>query len=212
MLQDEVSLWAQLGRGESHAGARGMGMTDAPPAFMESKLWYGVLGRGGVALLFALLAIASTRPWLTVERVAQIFAAYAILDSVLSAFVAVRGHAGRGGVRGWLPALEAVLSAGLGVVALVLPSILALRIVGGLRALVVGTSDVLWAGRGERDDLIEMSGIVAIVLGVVLLAWPGPGTVALPWLLGLAALVSGALLFAGALSKLRARAVLEGRL
>jgi uncharacterized membrane protein HdeD (DUF308 family) len=177
---------------------------------MESKLWYGVIGRGAVALLFALLAIAN--PWMPFGQLVKLFAVYAIVDSGLSVFVAVRGHWKHGARRNWLVALEAALSAGLGIVALALPSVLALRIVGGLRALVVGTSDVVWASKGNGDDLIEMSGIVAIVLGGVLLAWPGPATVALPWLIGLAAMVSGALLFGGGLSKLRARAVLEGRL
>lgn len=180
---------------------------------MESKLWYGVLGRGAVALLFALLAIGSTRPWLTVGHLAQLFFAYAIIDSLLSGFVAVRGHWKHGVQRDWPIAIEALLSAGLGIVALVVPSVLALRIIGGLRALVVGISDVGWgAGRRQGDDLIEMAGIVAFLLGVLLLAWPGPATVALPWLLGLPSMLSGALLFAGALSKLRARAVALGTL
>jgi uncharacterized membrane protein HdeD (DUF308 family) len=201
--QDEVPL----------CGRVGTGTPDAALPYMESKLWYGVLGRGAVALLFALLAIGSTRPWLSVRPLAWLFAAYAIIDSGLSVFIAVRGHRKHAVHRDWPIVVEALLSAGLGVVALLLPSVLALRIIGGLRALVVGTSDVVWgAGKEHGDDLIEMAGIVAFLLGVLLLAWPGPATVALPWLLGLASMLSGALLFAGALSKLRARAVALGQL
>jgi uncharacterized membrane protein HdeD (DUF308 family) len=187
-------------------------MARAALAFMESKVWYGVLGRGVVALLFAMFAIANPHPWMSAGRLAKLFAGYAIIDSALSAFVAVRTHATHEAQKSGLVALEAALSAALGIVALAVPSVLALRVIGGLRAVVVGASDVLWARRGNVDDLVEMGGIVAIVLGGILLAWPGPATVALPWLLGLAALVSGGLLFAGALSKLRAQLVLEGRI
>ena len=53
-----------------------------------------------------------------------------------------------------------------------------------------------------RDAILacRSGGIVSILLGLLVLAWPGPGVVALPWLLGLGAMVTGGLLVVGAMT------------
>jgi uncharacterized membrane protein HdeD (DUF308 family) len=178
---------------------------DEPGLFetRETKLWFATVGRGVAALLFAMLAIGSPSPWMPIRRLAILFAVYAVADSGLTFFAAGRARRTHVVKTGRLLALEGGLSALVAIVAFAFPALTPLRILGGLRGMVIGTSDVLWSRRGNASDLIELAGVVAFVFGLLLLAWPGPGSIALPWLLGISTLVSGALLFAGALSQLR---------
>lgn len=167
----------------------------------ETKLRFVLVARGLVALLFALLALAS--PWMPVQRLAILFALYALIDSALTFFAATRVRRPRTRGHGGLLVLEGVLSAGVAILALVFPVAHPLRILGGLRGVVIGASDLLWSRHMRTATLVEVAGVAGMGFGALLLAWPGPGVVALPWLLGLSTLVSGALLFAGAMSEFR---------
>jgi uncharacterized membrane protein HdeD (DUF308 family) len=163
----------------------------------EAKLGRPVLVRAAVTLIFAVLAIAN--PWMPIARLAELFALYAIVDGAMSLYGAIRA---RHIVRGvWPLAIEGVASVGMGILAIAFPVAATLRVLGGLRALMVGASDVAWTRDDERADGVELAGIVAIVFGIIIFAWPGHGAEALPWLLGLTALVSGALLFAGGMKQ-----------
>jgi uncharacterized membrane protein HdeD (DUF308 family) len=166
----------------------------------ERKVSFSLLARGALAMFFALGAIATHR--LTIGQLAVLFAIYALADSGLSFFEAYQlGRADNRKV-GWLFAIEGLLSAALAVIAFAAPGTILLRIIGGLRALSIGFSDANWAHRTRASLAVEVSGFASILLGVLLLVWPGPGTLALPWLIGLPSLVSGALMVAGAFGEL----------
>jgi uncharacterized membrane protein HdeD (DUF308 family) len=164
----------------------------------ETKLWYAVLARGGVSLLFAMIAIASPR--LSLRGLATLFALYSFVDGALALFCADRVRRTHVVARGEMLTIHGIIGAITGILALLFPHAAALRLIGGLRAVTVGASEIGWGRRGNTSDLIELAGITSVAIGLVLLAWPGPGTIAVAWLLGLIALVSGALTFAGALS------------
>lgn len=185
---------------------RRMAAADPLPDVRETKLWRTVFGRGFLALLFALLALAD--PWMPVDRLAKLLAAYAFADGALAFYAARRAHRTHAFGHGRALALEGLVGAAVGVAALVLPVVAALRIIGGLRWLAIGASEVVWSRRDQATELVELGGIMGVALGILVLAWPGPALVALPWLLGLAALVSGALDFAGSMSHIRSEVVL----
>jgi uncharacterized membrane protein HdeD (DUF308 family) len=165
----------------------------------ETKLWYGILARAGVSLLFAIVVISD--PWMRVGRLATVFGVYALVDAALALFCSERIRRTHTVARGQTLAVEAGISAFVGVLALLLPPFAALRILGGLRALGLGSADVAWSWRGNTNNLLELSGFADIIFGIIVLAWPGPGLLALPWLLGITAMVSGALALAGTLSR-----------
>jgi len=77
------------------------------------------------------------------------------------------------------------------------------RTVGLFLAYLLADCALGVSNRHDISALVMLGGIAAVGLGVLLVGWPGPGTVALPWLLGLQAMVSGSLFLAGALSELR---------
>ena len=73
-----------------------------------------------------------------------------------------------------------------------------LLIIVGIWALFQGVT-LFWAGRQtdandpERSLAMTIGGVAAIA-GVILVIWPGTGSVAISWVIGIAALVVGALL------------------
>jgi uncharacterized membrane protein HdeD (DUF308 family) len=167
----------------------------------ERDLWLGTLGRGALALLFALLAIAN--PWMRIRNLAHLYGAYALVDATLAFFLMDHARRRHARDREWSLGVEGIAGVVVALGSFVFPAVTPIRILGGLRGLVVGTSEVVWSRRDSASELVELGGVLACMLGALLLAWPGPATLALPWLLGLLALVSGALLFAGALTHLR---------
>lgn len=167
----------------------------------ERKISFALLARGALAMFFALSMLA-TPTHLTITTIGYLFAGYAVIDSAISLFGANELRRSRNRSVGWVFATEGLLSAALAFVAFMLPSVILLRVIGGLRALAIGGSDALWSHRTHESVAVEVSGFCSIGLGFLLLVWPGPGTVALPWLIGLPSLVSGALLVTGAFSEL----------
>ena len=166
----------------------------------ERKIAFALLGRGALALLFALSVLATSR--LSLTTLGVLFAVYAIADSAISFFGANQLRRAHNRSVGWVFATEGLLSAALAVIAFAAPGVALLRIIGGLRALAIGGADALWAHRTHESVAVELSGFCSIGLGLLLLVWPGPGVVALPWLIGLPSLVSGGLLVTGAFSEL----------
>ena len=75
------------------------------------------------------------------------------------------------------------------------PTALVLVLVLGIWALVAGFTEIIAAfGSDETAGtraLFVLAGLVWVVFGVVLLAWPGPGTVTLALLFGIFAIVYG---------------------
>jgi succinate dehydrogenase/fumarate reductase cytochrome b subunit len=165
----------------------------------ETRLWYAGAGRGVIAAIFGMLLMSST--YRSIGAIAGIFAAYLIVDGVLSLYIAWRAK--QVGWRSWAALFVGVIDVAAAVVALVIPTMLVLRLVGGLRAIISGSGDAFSPHHQHQSELLSLGGVVAVILGILILVWPGPTTVALPWLLGLEAMVSGALFVAGAASEIK---------
>lgn len=171
----------------------------------EVKLWFALVGRGCVGAVIGMILMAD--PWAPHGRTTGLFLAYLLADCALGVYALARAlprvvgaqpHIRRGPL-----VLISVVDAVAAVLVAVFPATLPVRLIGGIRAIVTGVSDVRWSNRHDISALVMLGGIAAVGLGVLLAAWPGPGTVALPWLLGLQTMVSGSLFLAGALSELR---------
>jgi uncharacterized membrane protein HdeD (DUF308 family) len=130
-----------------------------------------------------------------------LFAAYAFVDGVFAMASGIRRRdEGRG--PDWFMILAGVAGIIAGIIAVALPGMTALvlltliaawAIVTGIAELAVAyrLRDVI---RGEW--LLALDGAVSIAFGLVLLFFPGAGAIAVVWLIGTFAILSGAMLLA----------------
>ena len=151
-----------------------------------------------MALLFGVLAIVW--PGLTLLWLVAMYAVYAIFGGAVSIVGAVK-HRQRD--RGWwLILLLGLVSLAAGILAIFYPGLTALVLVllMGASALVTGILDIAFAIRLRKvikhEWLLILSGVVAIVFGLLVLFFPGAGALALVWLISFYATFTGVLLLA----------------
>jgi uncharacterized membrane protein HdeD (DUF308 family) len=96
--------------------------------------------------------------------------------------------------------LEGIAGLGIGIAAAVWPGITALTLVIliGAWALVTGVLEIVAAIQLRHaisnEWLLGLSGLLSVLFGLAVVIFPGAGALALVWLIGLYALVFGALL------------------
>jgi uncharacterized membrane protein HdeD (DUF308 family) len=155
-----------------------------------------LLLRGVIAILFGVLAIVV--PDLTLLLLVALFAAYALLSGGVAIVAAVRSRGADS--KWWLPLLLGLVSVAAGICAVVYPALTALVLVllMGANAFLTGVFDIAIAIRLRRvlrgHWLLVLTGIVSILFGVLVFAFPGAGALALVWLISLYAVVTGVLL------------------
>jgi uncharacterized membrane protein HdeD (DUF308 family) len=147
---------------------------------------------GVLAIIVGILALAW--PGVTILALVILFAIYAFIAAGLQAARAF-SSAKAGPVFGHL--LLGLIDLAAGVVALLwpAPTALVLVLVLGIWALVAGFTEI-FATFGSDETagtraMFFLAGLVWVAFGVVLLAWPGPGTVTLALLFGIFAVVYG---------------------
>ncbi len=175
-------------------------MTVNTPTFpaLESRArqagWAMAL-RGVVAVIFGIIALRN--PNAAAGAFVVVFAIYAFADGLRN-FVLAGGLGRAGRSWGWY-LFEGIASIALGIVALAYPSatLLALVLLVGLRAVVLGIFELGAAFSWEQFDsrwLLGLTGVLSIILGVVLFASPVAGGLALLWTIGVYAIVFGVML------------------
>jgi len=161
----------------------------------DHSAWMLML-RGIAALLLGVLALAW--PDLTLIGLVALFAVFALFTGGASIVAALKSR--RVDRRWWLPLLLGVVSVVAGIAALVYPGLttLALALVMGANAIVTGALDIAIAMRlgrvVRRGWLMALSGIVSVLFGLLVFAFPGAGALAMVWLIAFYALATGALL------------------
>ena len=159
------------------------------------QAWPMLLARAVFAVAFGLVALIW--PTITLLILAWAFGIYAIIDGAIQIIDGIRRRDRR---RLWISLLLGLLALAAGVLALIWPGItaVALAIVVGAWALVTGLIEIFSAVRQRRErrrpGLLLLVGLVSVVAGVVILAWPVLGAVALAALVGGFAVVYGILL------------------
>ncbi len=176
-------------------------MNEATLQVSERRLWFAIAGRGLAAAIAATFLFAN--PWRSIGGTAVVLAAYAVADGASSLYASIRTKKSGAGRQARLSAGGIVfVDLAAAALAIAMPTLVALRLIGALRAITTGALDALQFNRRGASELLSVRGVVAIGLGVLIVAWPGPGSVALPWLLGFEAMVSAGLLFTGGVSEL----------
>ena len=177
------------------------------PMLMRS--WWILALRGAAGVLFGVLAFAM--PDVTLLSLIALFAIYAVLAGTVAAAGALRNR--RRADDWWILLLLGLVGIAAGVLAAQRPALTALVIVIGVNALITGILEIALAINLrkfiEGEWLLILSAVTSIAFGLLILAYPGAGALALVWIIGAYALLTGTLYLALAL-RARRRAGEEG--
>jgi len=158
--------------------------------------WWALAIRGAAAILFGVLTFAM--PEISLFVLVMLWGGYAVVDGVFNVVAALRGA--RAGQRwGWL-LFEGIVSASAGVLTFLWPGITALVLLAVIAgwAVLTGIAEVAAAIRLRKviqgEWLLGLSGVLSMIFGVLLVAVPSTGALALLWMIGAYSTVFGALL------------------
>jgi len=160
------------------------------------RVWWLVLLRGIVAIVFGVLAWGW--PGETLITLTLFWGAYALLDGVGALWSGWQTR--DGGKPMWQIVLIGLLGIAAGIFTFVSPGLtaIALLILIAVWAIANGVFEIAAAIRLRKEIanewLMILSGAVSIVFGVLMLASPGAGAMAVLWLIGAFAIAYGALL------------------
>ena len=166
---------------------------------VSSRHWWAFALRGVAAILFGVLAFVW--PGMTLAVLVLLWGAYALVDGVLALISAFRTN----NDHRWGLLLEGLVGIGAGLVTFVWPGLTALVLLYIIAAwaLITGVLELIAAfrlRRAIRDEWwLVLGGVASLLFGVVLLAAPAAGALALVWLIAAYAIVFGVLLVALAL-------------
>jgi len=158
--------------------------------------WWLLLLRGLVAIAFGVVAFVW--PGLTLVALTLVWGAYALADGILALWTALAATGGETAKRWWL-ALGGVAGIAAGLVAFFYTGMTALVLLMFIAAWAIIIGVMLIWGAIELhkilDDawLIGLNGALAVAFGVLLVASPGAGALAVVWMIGWFAVVFGIL-------------------
>jgi uncharacterized membrane protein HdeD (DUF308 family) len=173
-----------------------------PLTHLLSRFWWMLLLRGILAVLFGISAFAW--PGLTLVTLVMLFAAFAFVDGVFELVHAI-GH--RKEIEHWvLLLIEGLFGIAFGILAFQAPGLT--TAIGGVIvalymaawAIVTGAMRIAMAVRLRKEIegewMLGLSGVVSILFGIIIMAQPALGVLAMLYLVAFWAIVVGALLIA----------------
>ncbi len=152
--------------------------------------------RGLLAVIFGVLAFIW--PGLTALVLVFFFAAYAILDGILTIAASLRNR--HVNDRWWVILLEGLVDIAAGVIAFIFPTLAAIVLVFviAIWAILTGILELVMAFRLRREInnewFLVLSGVVSILLGVIMVINPNAGLIGLVWAIGGYAVIFGILM------------------
>jgi uncharacterized membrane protein HdeD (DUF308 family) len=160
------------------------------------RSWWMLALRGILGISFGVLALVW--PGLTFLALIALFATYALFSGVVSVIAAVLNR--KRDEEWWLVLLLGIVGVSAGVVAILRPDITALALVFfvGAYAMLSGVLDIAIAIRLRRsirgELLLILTGMVAIVFGVLVFLFPDAGALTLVWMISVYAIATGIML------------------
>lgn len=157
--------------------------------------WWALALRGIFAILFGLAALVI--PGVTLAVVIALFGAYAVVDGVLAIVAGIR--AAERHERWWSPVLKGLAGIVAGVLTFGWPALTVLALVYLMAgwAIITGVLELVAAvhlHRTHGEWLLILNGVLSILFGVFVIAWPGAGVISLLWMIGVYAIVFGVVL------------------
>jgi len=159
---------------------------------LAAQNWGMFVLRGVLAIVLGVLAFVAPSP--TLSAIVYVFAAYAIVDGILAVLAGVALPTGPR----WMLILGGVIGVAIGVYTFFNPNVTATALVYliGAFAIVRGVSEIAAAISlrqiVQNMWLLGVSGVLSIVFGVLVIAAPGDGALAILWIIGFYALLVGA--------------------
>ena len=156
-----------------------------------ARHWWVIALRGLAAVLFGVLAFVWPRTTLAV--LVLLFGAYALVDGILAVVVAVRGGTDHRLFMG----LEGVVGVLAGLATFVFPGLTALvrLYIIAFWAVLTGVLEVIAAVRLRQAITNEwgliIGGVLSVLFGIVLIAAPGAGALAVVFVIGAYAVLFG---------------------
>ncbi|HEY7127778.1 MAG TPA: HdeD family acid-resistance protein [Ktedonobacterales bacterium] len=165
----------------------------APTGTAPTTSKWSLIARGVLAILFGFLVWVW--PGLTLLVFTFMFGIFAIAGGIFALISAIRST--ESNKYWWVLAIAGVVSIIIGILSFVWPgktAILILYLVG-IWAVITGILEIIAAFRSRESAtnewLLVLGGVISIVFGVILMALPGIGLLALLWFVGLWAVVYG---------------------
>jgi uncharacterized membrane protein HdeD (DUF308 family) len=161
-----------------------------------SRTWWLLLLRGLAAIAFGTLTWF--RPGISLAALVLLFGVYALADGVLGVGTAISGR--KEHEHWWVLLLWGLVSIGVGVLALLAPGVTALALLFyiAIWAIAAGVLEIVAAVRLRKEIegewLLLLGGLVSVAFGLILMARPAEGALALLWLIAGFAVIFGALL------------------
>jgi len=165
-------------------------------AAILSRNWWVLLLRGIVAIVFGVLAWM--QPGISLAALVLLFGAYSMADGILGAWTAVAGR--KEHEHWWVLLLEGLVGIGVGVLTLFAPGVTALALLFyiAIWAVTTGVLEIVAAIRLRKEIegewLLVLGGLASVAFGVLLMARPGAGALAVLWIIAAYAVVFGAIL------------------
>ena len=159
---------------------------------MESSTF--LIVRGAISITLGMLAVAW--PGITIAALVGIFALYAILDGAANLVLGL----GRAHGRSWAQVFQGVVGVAAGVLTIIWPDVTALALVLfiGVWAVLTGALELVAAVRLRKvikgEWLLALSGVLSLIFGVFVFAFPEAGAISIAWLLGIYAVAAGLVL------------------
>src|SRR5262252_51835 len=161
------------------------------------RAWWAVGLRGLTAIVLGIMMLTAPRP--TFSLLVALLGIYVFIDGVFTLVAAF--HAESHGQNWWPYLLEGLLSIGVGLLAFSRPGVLGfiLLVLIRIRSIVVGLAEIATGvsvrrSLGTPTVLLWLGGLASVAFGVLLLALPAIGVLALMWVAGVYALIFGVLL------------------
>jgi len=166
-------------------------MSNFPIIDAYAKNWWVLLVRGLLALLFGTMAFAWPGP--TLMALVLLYGAYALVDGMTALSVGVTA-------RVWWLVLSGLAGVAVGIGTFFFPGITAIALfylIAGW-AITRGIFEII-AAIELRHEIrggwaLVLGGIFSIVFGLLFLAYPAPGVLALVWLIRAYSMVFGAVM------------------
>jgi uncharacterized membrane protein HdeD (DUF308 family) len=171
---------------------------------LMTQNWWAIALRGLVAVLFGIAAFVW--PGITLWMLVGLFGAYALVDGIFAVIEAFRHDAERG--RWWALLFEGAIGIAIGLLTFFWPRLTAMGLLYLIAfwAIVTGVFEIITAIRLRHEIsgewMMALIGILSIVFGFLLVAFPLAGALSLVLMIGAFVFAMGVLMI-GLAFKLR---------
>jgi uncharacterized membrane protein HdeD (DUF308 family) len=171
-------------------------MSSLRGAHLVQTTWWVVVLRGIAAIIFGILALMW--PGLTLVVLIALYGVYALMDGIAN----IAGALERRGRydRWWVLLIQGITGVVAGILTFFWPAItgLALLLIIAARAVVVGLFEIVAAVRLRREIegewFLGAAGVLSMIFGLLVFAFPAGGALAIVWLIAWYSLLAGLLL------------------